>query len=95
MMMRRQTDEQDSTVALWGNYLLCGLILGLLFVTDWFFSKSLLSETLVGLLVGVPLGWIGAMNGYFFPSARNNGNGQAKSTTPKSKGTDDAAKSAN
>ena len=78
--MRRQTDEQDSTVALWGNYLLCGLILGLLFVTDWFFSKSLLSETLVGLLVGVPLGWIGAMNGYFFPSARNTGNGQAKST---------------
>ena len=80
MMMRRQTDEQDSTVALWGNYLLCGLILGLLFVTDWFFSKSLLSETLVGLLVGVPLGWIGAMNGYFFPSARHNGNGQAKSS---------------
>ena len=79
-MMRRQTDEQDSTVALWGNYLLCGLILGLLFVTDWFFSNNLLSETLVGLLVGVPLGWIGAMNGYFFPSARNNGNGQAKST---------------
>ena len=78
-MMRRQTDEQDSTVALWGNYLLCGLILGLLFVTDWFFSNNLLSETLVGLLVGVPLGWIGAMNGYFFPSARNT-NGQAKST---------------
>ena len=82
MMMRRQTDEQDSTVALWGNYLLCGLILGLLFVTDWFFSNSLLSETLVGLLVGVPLGWIGAMNGYFFPSARNT-NGQAKATGEK------------
>ena len=46
MMMRRQTDEQDSTVALWGNYLLCGLILGLLFVTDWFFSnKSIVRDT--------------------------------------------------
>ena len=48
MMMRRQTDEQDSTVALWGNYLLCGLILGLLFVTDWYFQNDVLSETLVG-----------------------------------------------
>lgn len=86
-MMRRQTDEQDSTVALWGNYLLCGLILGLLFVTDWFFSNDLLSETLVGLLVGVPLGWIGAMNGYFFPSARN-ANGQAKATVEKNSAKD-------
>ena len=80
--MRRQTDEQDSTVALWGNYMLCGLILGLLFVTDWYFKNDLLSETLVGLLVGVPLGWIGAMNGYFFPSARN-ANGQAKAPVDK------------
>ena len=94
-MMRRRTDEQDSTVALWGNYLLCGLILGLLFVTDWYFKHDILSETLVGILVGAPIGWIASMNAYYFPSARNNGNGQAKSTTPKSKGTDDAAKSVN
>ena len=80
MMMRRRTDEQDSTVALWGNYLLCGLILGLLFVTDWYFKHDILSETLVGILVGAPIGWIASMNAYYFPSARNNGNGQAKST---------------
>ncbi len=77
--MRRQTDEQDSTVALWGNYLLCGLILGLLFVTDWYFKHDILSETLVGILVGAPIGWIASMNAYYFPSARNT-NGPAKST---------------
>ena len=82
-MLIRQTDEHDSTVALWGNYILCGLILGLLFVTDWYFKNGILSETLVGILVGAPIGWIASMNAYYFPSARNNGSGQAKSTKEK------------
>ena len=69
--MGRTSDEQDSTVALWGNYMLCGLILGLLFVTDWVFEKDVLSETLVGILVGAPIGWVASMNAYYFPSARN------------------------
>lgn len=75
--MARTSDEQDSTVALWGNYMLCGLILGLLFITDWFFQNDMLSETLVGILVGAPIGWIASMNAYYFPSAKagRNGNG--------------------
>ena len=76
--MKRQTDEFDSTVALWSNYLLCALILTLLFVTDWHFKNDILSETLVGILVGAPIGWIASMNAYYFPSARN-GSGAKKS----------------
>ena len=76
--MPRQTDEQDSTTALWCNYLLAGFILGLLFVTDWYFENKILSETLVGILVGAPIGWIAAMNAYYFPSARRERNGNTE-----------------
>ena len=45
--MRRQTDEQDSTVALWANYILYGLILTLLFARIGYYRHNTLSETLV------------------------------------------------
>ena len=83
--MKRQTDEFDSTVALWSNYLLCALILTLLFATDWYFKQDILSETLVGILVGAPIGWIASMNAYYFPSARN-GNGAGKAENGKDSG---------
>ena len=80
--MARTSDEQDSTTALWGNYILTALVLTLLFVTDWYFENDILSETLVGILVGAPIGWIAAMNGYFFPSARNGKNAVASDQSP-------------
>ena len=61
--------------------------------TDWYYRHNTLSETLVGILVGAPIGWIASMNAYYFPSARNNGNGRAKSTNRNSEGTTDVAKS--
>ena len=84
--MARTSDEQDSTTALWGNYILTALVLTLLFVTDWYFENDILSETLVGILVGAPIGWIAAMNGYFFPSARNGKNAVASDQSPVASG---------
>ena len=41
-----------------------GIIL-CLFISDWYFNKNILTETLVGILIGAPLGWIGAYVGFY------------------------------
>ena len=68
--MPRTSDEKDSTIALWGNYILAGLITVLLFVSDWYFDKQILDGALVGAIIGITLGWITCMNIYFFPSIK-------------------------
>ena len=69
--MPRSSDEQDSTSALWANYVLAALIfLGILGADilqhhkGW--NSDLLDSTVVGMLIGFIGGWIGAVNGYFF-----------------------------
>ena len=42
------------------------IIIGV-FATDWWFSREtdLLNDTLVGVLIGAPIGWMGAFITYF------------------------------
>lgn len=64
--MARKTDEFDSTVTNIGIFVYAVLLTGALFVSDWFFQKAYLTPTLVGILIGAPLGWIGSSVNYFF-----------------------------
>ena len=41
------------------------LIIVGLFVSDWYFNRTLLTETLIGILIGTPLGWIGAYVAFY------------------------------
>lgn len=56
-----------------GVLIIVGLILCGLFVSDWFFNRTLLTETLVGILIGTPLGWIGAYVAFYTVESQNNG----------------------
>ena len=47
------------------------VILAGIFISDWFFERTLLTETLVGILIGTPLGWIGAYVAFY--TVENNG----------------------
>ena len=42
--------------------ILCGI-----FLTDWFFTREgdLLNDTLVGIMIGAPIGWFGAFVSYY------------------------------
>ena len=48
-----------------GVLLIILFILGGIFISDWYFNRSLLTETLVGILIGTPLGWIGAYVAFY------------------------------
>ena len=65
-MMARKTDELDSTVTNIGIFVYATLLTGALFVGDFWFEKIYLTPTLVGILIGAPLGWIGSSVTYFF-----------------------------
>ena len=64
--MARKTDELDSTLTNIGIFLIVGGILACLFISDWYFKKTYLTPTLIGILIGTPLGWIGSSVNYFF-----------------------------
>ena len=48
------------------------ILLGL-FISDWVFGRSLLTETLVGILIGTPLGWIGGYVAFYTVDSNNDG----------------------
>ena len=48
-------------------FILSTLIVCGVFVTDWFFTRNgdLLNDTLVGVMIGAPIGWFGAFVAYY------------------------------
>ena len=84
--MPRTSDEQDSSFALYGNYILCFIIVAFIFASDWFFSEAtkkagFLDGIIVGVFVTHALGWITQSNNYFFPaSPRATKNGDSNNT---------------
>ena len=73
----RETDELDSTVTNIGIFIYTLLLTAALFISDWYFKKTYLTPTLIGILIGAPLGWIGASVNYFFQKKNNQKNGHA------------------
>ena len=62
----RKSDDLDSTVTNLGIFFICFGIIACLFISDWFFNKNYLTPTLIGILIGTPLGWIGSSVSHFF-----------------------------
>ena len=48
-------------------FILSALIICGVFATDWFFTQNgdLLNDTLVGVMIGAPIGWFGAFVAYY------------------------------
>lgn len=68
MALQRESDEHDSTLSVWANYILAGLVLAGLFVLDYFTDKGFLDGTVVGMIIMKSLDSLTKMNDYFFPS---------------------------
>lgn len=64
--MPRHTDEHDSTITNYGIFAYALLLTAALFVSDLFFEKNYLSETIIGIIIGYALGWIDKSTNYFF-----------------------------
>lgn len=56
-----------------GVLIIVAIIIIGLFVSDWVFNRELLTETLVGILIGTPLGWIGAYVAFYTVDTNDKG----------------------
>ena len=70
MFAKRQTDEQDSTTSVWGNYIIAVLVSLGVFITDWVFDKGILDGALIGVLITKVYDGLTKQNDYFFPTSR-------------------------
>jgi len=78
--MARKTDELDSTIANMGILIYATWLTAALFVCDLWCEKIYRTPTLVGILIGAPLGWIGSSVNYFFQrKQQQNGGKQSES----------------
>ena len=65
--------KSERKILMIGVLIIVVIILSGIFISDWFFDQSLLTETLVGILIGTPLGWIGAYVAFYTVDSKNNG----------------------
>ena len=66
--------RSERKILMFGVLVIVGLIIGCIFISDWFFGREVLTETLIGILIGTPLGWIGAYVAFYTVESQNNGN---------------------
>ena len=65
--------KTERKILMIGVLIVVGLIISCIFISDWFFNRTLLTETLVGILIGTPLGWIGAYVAFYTVDMKDNG----------------------
>lgn len=71
-------DNLDRSITLAGIFFLNFLVIVALFITDWFFEKEILTDTVIGILIGNVLGWIQSSVTFFF---RTQGSGKSNGGT--------------
>lgn len=64
--------KTERKILMIGVLVIVGIIIACIFISDWFFNRALLTETLVGILIGTPLGWIGAYVAFYTVESKNN-----------------------
>lgn len=64
--------KTERKILMIGVLIIVGIIIVGLFISDWVFNRTLLTETLVGILIGTPLGWIGAYVAFYTVDSRDN-----------------------
>ena len=67
--------KTERKILMIGVLIIAFLIITAIFVSDWFFNSALLTETLVGILISAPLGWIGAYVAFYTVESQKNGEG--------------------
>ncbi|MCY4553057.1 MAG: hypothetical protein OXC79_05250 [Candidatus Poribacteria bacterium] len=65
--------QTERKILMIGVLIVVAIIISCIFISDWFFNRTLLTETLVGILIGTPLGWIGAYVAFYTVDTKNNG----------------------
>lgn len=85
-MPQRKTDEQDSTVSVWGNYFTAILVTGGVFAVEIFLNRGWLDGALIGVLITKIYDGISKQNEYFFPNKRDS----TPKHTPQTQGETDA-----
>ena len=56
-----------------GVLIIVEMIIAGIFTSDWFFNRNVLTETLVGILIGTPLGWIGVYVAFYTVESQKRG----------------------
>ena len=74
----RDSDEKDSTVSVWGNYLMAFLVTAGVFAVDVFTEKGLLDGALIGIIISKVWDGVTKQNDYFFPTRRSGGSTEKK-----------------
>ena len=64
--MARKSDDHDSTITNYGIFGYALFLTAALFMSDLFFDKDYLSETIIGIIIGYALGWVDKSTNYFF-----------------------------
>lgn len=67
--------KSERKILMIGVLIITVLIIAAIFASDWFFNRTLLTETLVGILIGGPLGWIGAYVAFYTVESQKDGDG--------------------
>ena len=65
--------KSERKILMIGVLIIAFLIIAAIFVSDWVFNRGLLTETLVGILIGAPLGWIGAYVAFYTVESQKDG----------------------
>ena len=63
--------QKERKILMIGVLIIVGMIIAGIFASDWFFNRNVLTETLVGILIGTPLGWIGAYVAFYTVESQN------------------------
>lgn len=65
--------QTERRILMIGVLAIVTIIIICIFVSDWLFNRAILTETLVGILIGTPLGWIGAYVAFYTVESKKNG----------------------
>ena len=69
--IRIKDQARDSTIITLGILIIFGVIISALFVGDFFFGKTYITEALIHTIVAFPAGWIGhAVTSFFVEKAK-------------------------
>lgn len=75
-------------------FILSAMIIAGVFATDWWFTRDgdLLNDTLVGVMIGAPIGWFGAFVAFYTTEKVNEmikkNKGESDGSDPTPSGTD-------
>ena len=67
----KNNKDLDSTITNIGVFVYAFVLTGCIFISDWFFNTSLLTDSLIGIMIGAPLGWVGNIVANFFQKKKN------------------------